>query len=116
MSALSDVRPWGRWDILEKGTGWQVKRLTVTPGKRLSLQLHRHRSEYWVVAAGTGLLTLGKRTIRIARGSTAHIPVGAVHRVQNTGRAPLHIIEVQMGRRIAEHDIVRLADDFGRVS
>ncbi|MBI3997037.1 MAG: phosphomannose isomerase type II C-terminal cupin domain [Candidatus Omnitrophica bacterium] len=115
MNALSDARPWGRWEILATGRGWQVKRLTVKSGKRLSLQFHRHRSEYWVVVAGQGLLTLGKRTIRIARGSTAHIPIGMVHRVQNTGRELLQIIEVQMGRRIAERDIVRLADDFGRV-
>ena len=107
-------RPWGTWDVLRRGVRWQAKRLIVRPKKRLSLQFHHYRSECWIVAAGTGLLTVGKRTRRVAPGSMVKIPVRTAHRVHNTGTVDLHIIEVQLGARIREDDIVRLADDFGR--
>ena len=109
-------RPWGAWEVLCRGPRWQTKRLIISPNKRLSLQFHTHRTENWIVAAGTGLLTIGKRAVRVAPGSMVKIPVRTVHRVHNTGTIALHVIEVQLGKRIREDDIVRLADDFGRVT
>ena len=106
--------PWGRWQVLARGTGFQVKRLEVKPGRRFSLQYHRHRSEHWVVVAGSGRMTLGERTFRVSPGRFLFIPTRAQHRLQNIGRSPLVVIEVQRGTYLGEDDIVRLQDDYGR--
>ncbi len=115
---LADVtvaRPWGRYTSFAKGEGFQVKELVVDPGKRISLQRHNRRREYWTVVAGEALVTRDKDVFRLALGEHAEIPLGAMHRLENPGREPLHIIEVQFGDYLGEDDIERFADDFGRV-
>lgn len=107
-------RPWGHYTILHREPGIQVKRIEVKPGLRFSLQTHKHRSERWIVIAGIGVATVGERHVPIEKGSFVDIEVGDVHRLQNTGREPLAIIEVQFGDYLGEDDIERLADDFGR--
>ena len=111
---VARTTPWGRWQVLVRGDGFQVKRIEVASGRRFSLQYHRRRSEHWVVVAGIGRVTLGRRTLRAASGRAFFIPMRAHHRLHNTGRTPLVIIEVQRGAYLGEDDIVRLADDFGR--
>jgi mannose-6-phosphate isomerase-like protein (cupin superfamily) len=108
-----DDRPWGRWEEYLNETGYRVKRIIVKPGKRLSLQKHQHRSEHWVIAAGTGDFTLNETVRPIQTGDALYINVGDVHRVSNTGNDDLIIIETQLGLNL-EDDIIRLEDDFGR--
>ena len=113
--ALASARtPWGGWRVLARGPGFQVKRLEVKPGRRFSLQYHRHRSEHWVVVAGAGKVTLGQRTLQARPGRFLFIPTRAPHRIQNIGRTPLVVIEVQRGSYLGEDDVVRLQDDYGR--
>ena len=109
----SDDRPWGRWEEYLNEDGYRVKRIIVHPGERLSLQKHEHRSEYWVIVAGTGVFTLDNMEKTISTGDSLFIPELGVHRVQNTGDEPLIIIETQLGR-CEEDDIIRLEDDYGR--
>lgn len=108
-------RPWGSFTSLESGAGYQVKRLTVKPGKRLSLQSHRHRSEYWVVVQGEALVTLGEEQLQRRKGESVFIPAGARHRLENRGAELLEVIEVQNGSYLGEDDIIRYADDYGRL-
>lgn len=107
-------RPWGHYDILHREPGIQVKRIEIDPGKRFSLQTHKHRGEKWTVISGEGLATLGAKEISVQKGSIVEIAVGVAHRLANTGKIPLVIIEVQFGDYLGEDDIQRLADDFGR--
>lgn len=109
-----DVRPWGRYEVLQKTADYQVKRIEVSPGLRFSLQKHFKRSETWVITSGVGVATVGKRDIPVRRGTVVDVPVEEVHRMHNTGREPLVFIEVQMGNYFGEDDIVRLEDDFKR--
>ncbi len=109
------VKPWGSFSTLEEGPGYKIKRLVVTPGHRLSLQKHRHRAEHWVVVAGTATVTRGEQRLRLRRRECTIIPRGAWHRVENRGRLPVVIIEVQHGGYLGEDDIIRKADDYGRV-
>lgn len=109
------ARPWGTYTVIEEGVGYKVKRIVVYPGKRLSLQLHRQRSEQWVVVAGGARITVGEQVLELSPGQAATIPVGARHRLENVGSEPLQLIEVQSGGYLGEDDIVRLEDDFGRV-
>jgi mannose-6-phosphate isomerase len=111
-----DKRPWGSYTVLDQGDGYQVKRIEVIPGKRLSYQKHAHRSEHWVVVQGQAVVTLDGQDRSLTRGDTVEVPVEAAHRIANPGEAPLVFIEVQRGDYLGEDDIVRLADDFGRVS
>mgnify|MGYP001474720020 CR=1 FL=1 len=92
----------------------KVKRLVVFPGKRMSLQRHRLRSEHWHVVCGTGLVTLGKKQIRLGEGASVDIPAGMLHRVQNVGKKNLVLVEIQRGEYFGEDDIERIEDDFGR--
>ena len=108
-------RPWGWFETLGEGPGYRVKRLLIRQGQRISLQRHRHRSEHWVVVAGAGVLSLNGGDTPLSPGSTALIPVLAVHRAAAHG-ADLEIIEVQRGTTLSEDDIERLDDDFGRCS
>ncbi len=108
-------RPWGTFTNLEEGAGYKVKRITVYPGQRLSLQLHRHRAEQWVVVRGRARVTRGDDVIDLDPGQTVHIPRGEKHRLENIGEEILEIIEVQTGDYLGEDDIVRLQDDYGRV-
>ena len=109
----SDNRPWGRWEEYLNETGYRVKRIIVNPDKRLSLQKHQQRSEYWVIVHGSGQFTLNAEVRPITAGDTLFIPIGSVHRVQNTGTDDLIIIETQFGVCL-ESDIIRLEDDWGR--
>jgi mannose-1-phosphate guanylyltransferase/mannose-6-phosphate isomerase len=107
-------RPWGSYDSIEFGDRFQVKRLTVKPGGQLSLQLHHHRAEHWVVVSGTARVTRGSEVFLLEENQSAYIPVGVQHRIENPGKILLHIIEVQSGSYLGEDDIVRLEDRYGR--
>lgn len=107
-------RPWGSYRSLGCGEGWQVKRIAVKPGGRLSLQKHAQRAETWVVASGVADVTLDGKEVMLRPGESLHIPVGSVHRLENNGPEPLELIEVQQGAYLGEDDIVRLHDIYGR--
>jgi mannose-1-phosphate guanylyltransferase / mannose-6-phosphate isomerase len=107
-------RPWGSYDSLDNGPRHQVKRLTVRPGGVLSLQLHHHRAEHWVVVSGTARITRGEDVFLLEENQSTYIPIGVKHRVENPGKLPLHIIEVQSGSYLGEDDIVRFEDQYGR--
>jgi mannose-6-phosphate isomerase-like protein (cupin superfamily) len=109
----SETRPWGIWEEYLNERNYRVKRLIVDPGKRLSLQKHKRRSECWAVVQGQGVVMLNKEQRNVSRGDTVFIPIEAVHRLQNKGSAPLIVIETQFGVCL-EEDVVRLADDWGR--
>ena len=111
---LTVFRPWGSYTVLEEGPGYKVKRVTVNPGGRLSLQLHHQRAEHWVVIAGAARVTRGDRVFDLAVGQSTGIPVETRHRLENPGSDTLHIIEVQNGPYLGEDDIVRFQDDYGR--
>ena len=110
----SDSRPWGRWEVIGTGSRYTVKRITVLPGQRLSLQYHHHRSEHWTVVDGAAEVELDGVTHQLGAGEHVFIPLGARHRVRNGGDAPLVFIEVQVGDLLDENDIVRVSDDYGR--
>ena len=107
-------RPWGSYDSIENGPRFQVKRLKVKPGAVLSLQLHHHRAEHWIVVSGTARITRGDEVFLLEENQSTYIPIGAQHRIENPGKIPLHIIEVQSGSYLGEDDIVRLEDHYGR--
>lgn len=107
-------RPWGFYQSLHTGERFQVKRLTLRPGARLSLQKHYHRSEHWVVVNGTALVTRGDEQILLRENESVHIPLGTVHRLENPGKLDLNLIEVQSGAYFGEDDIIRLDDVYGR--
>lgn len=111
---LKETRPWGNYKVLLQEPGFQVKRIEVSPGARLSLQKHLKRAERWTIATGEGVATVGTDQVRVSVGSFVEVRKGQVHRIQNTGTIPLIFIEVQLGRELDENDIVRLEDDFGR--
>ena len=108
-------RPWGWYDSLEKGPGFQVKRIGVNPGASLSLQMHHRRAEHWVVVSGTGHVTNGDRVFDLRANESTYIPIGTRHRLENLTDAPLEIIEVQTGDYLGEDDIVRFEDRYARV-
>ena len=112
----SDSRPWGRWEVVAVGDSYTVKRITVLPGERLSLQYHHHRSEHWTVVEGEAQVEIDASVHELGFGEHVFIPVGAKHRVRNGGHAPLVFIEVQVGDLLDENDIVRVSDDYGRLS
>ncbi|WP_111748689.1 mannose-1-phosphate guanylyltransferase/mannose-6-phosphate isomerase [Salinisphaera orenii] len=108
-------RPWGAYEPLDLGECYQVKRLTVSPGAELSLQMHYHRSEHWVVVSGTARVTIGDDTFELEPNQSTHIPIGTVHRLANPHTEPLEVIEVQSGDYLGEDDIVRFDDVYGRI-
>ena len=107
-------RPWGSYDSIDHGDGFQVKRLIVNPGARLSLQMHRHRAEHWIVVRGTARITRGEEVFDLQENESTFIPIGTKHRIENPGTEPVHIIEVQSGSYLGEDDIVRFEDTYGR--
>ena len=107
-------RPWGSYDSIDSGERFQVKRLVVNPGASLSLQLHHHRAEHWVVVSGTARITCDDKVFLLEENQSTYIPLGAKHRIDNPGKIPLHIIEVQSGTYLGEDDIVRFEDVYGR--
>lgn len=107
-------RPWGCFDSIEQGERFKVKRITVKPGAKLSVQMHHHRAEHWIVVSGTAKVTRGKETIYLAENESTYIHVEQVHSLENPGRIPLELIEVQSGSYLGEDDIVRFEDRYGR--
>jgi mannose-1-phosphate guanylyltransferase/mannose-6-phosphate isomerase len=107
-------RPWGSYDSIDSGERFQVKRLTLNPGGMLSLQMHHHRAEHWIVVQGTARVTCGDKSFLLSENESTFVPVGATHRIENPGKVPLHIVEVRSGTYLGEDDIVRLEDHYGR--
>ncbi|MCX4172151.1 MULTISPECIES: mannose-1-phosphate guanylyltransferase/mannose-6-phosphate isomerase [Paraburkholderia] len=107
-------RPWGFYDSLERGERFQVKRIVVKPGGRLSLQMHHHRAEHWIVVRGTARVTRGDACFLLSENQSTYIPLGVTHRLENPGKTPLEMIEVQSGGYLGEDDIVRFDDQYGR--
>ena len=110
----TEVRPWGSFFVIDEGPGFKVKRIVVTPGGRLSLQSHRHRTEHWTVVSGEATVTVGDRVSVLARGQSTDIALGDVHRLENFGAIEVEIIEVQFGSYLGEDDIVRYDDIYQR--
>jgi mannose-1-phosphate guanylyltransferase len=107
-------RPWGVYDSIDSGERYQVKRITVKPGAKLSVQMHHHRAEHWVVVSGTAKVTNGDKTYLVTENQSTFIPVGQVHSLENPGVINLELIEVQSGSYLGEDDIVRHEDRYGR--
>jgi mannose-1-phosphate guanylyltransferase/mannose-6-phosphate isomerase len=107
-------RPWGWYDSIDSGERFQVKRIVVNPGASLSLQMHHHRAEHWIVVKGTAEVTNGEQVLILSENQSTYIPLGQTHRLANPGKVPLEIIEVQSGSYLGEDDIVRFNDTYGR--
>ena len=110
----SDQRPWGRWEILEVGDGFAVKRISVKPGAILSLQLHPGLEEHWIIVRGRARVTCGDQVSELTRNQSVFIPLETAHRIENSGEEDMEFIEVQVGDKLDENDIVRLEDRYGR--
>lgn len=110
-----DTRPWGTWEVIDCGETFCVKRIKVTPGSKLSLQLHHHRAEHWIIVKGTALVTLGDEVLTKKTDEHVFIPVETKHRIENATDSDVEFIEVQAGDNLDENDIVRLEDVYGRV-
>jgi len=109
-------RPWGSFTVLEEAPGYKIKRIEVKPGHRLSLQVHYHRSEHWVVVSGTAKVTCGDKEEILQNNQSTYVPQCSSHRLENPGVIPLVLIEVQSGEYLGEDDIVRFQDDYARAS
>ena len=107
-------RPWGWYDSIDTGERFQVKRIVVNPGAQLSLQMHHHRAEHWVVETGTARVTRGEEVFLLSENQSTYLPIGTRHRLENPGKLPLEMIEVQSGSYLGEDDIVRFQDTYGR--
>jgi len=107
-------RPWGTYTPLHNGHRVQVKHIMVKPGGKLSLQMHHHRAEHWVVVHGTAKIRRGEDEMMLSEDQSTYIPIGTAHRLENPGKIPLHLIEVQSGSYLGEDDIVRMEDSYGR--
>lgn len=107
-------RPWGKYDSIDNGERYQVKRITVQPGEKLSVQMHYHRAEHWIVVSGTANVTIGEHTQMVSENQSVYIPLGSVHSLENPGKITLELIEVQSGPYLGEDDIVRFGDRYGR--
>ncbi len=110
-----DIRPWGTWEVLDVGTNYIVKRITVLPDKLLSLQLHHHRSEHWIITNGTAEVTLQDTIQSVPQNGHVFIPIETKHRIANKTNEPIIFIEIQTGDLLDETDIVRFKDQYGRV-
>ena len=115
MNTPENIRPWGRYDILDEGSTFKTKRITVNPGGRLSYQRHTRRAEHWVIATGEATVTLNDEVFLRITGESIYIPILAKHRIENCGADPLVFIEVQVGDYFGEDDIERFSDDYGRI-
>lgn len=107
-------RPWGSYESIDSGERHQVKNIMVKPGEKLSVQMHHHRAEHWIVVSGTANVTIGENTRLVSENESVYIPIGEVHALENPGKIPLELIEVQTGSYLGEDDIVRLTDRYGR--
>ncbi|GAA3535644.1 mannose-1-phosphate guanyltransferase [Zobellella aerophila] len=107
-------RPWGKYDAIDAGARYQVKHITVKPGEKLSVQIHHHRAEHWIVVSGTAKVINGEKEVLLTENQSTYIPVGVVHALENPGKIPLEMIEVQSGSYLGEDDIIRFSDRYGR--
>ena len=107
-------RPWGSYETMDIEPRFQVKRITVKPGAKLSLQKHFHRAEHWTVVSGSAIITRGEKQMLLKEDESTYIPLGTLHRLENPGKIPLELIEVQSGSYLGEDDIVRFDDVYGR--
>lgn len=114
--SASEMRPWGSFTVLEEGKGYKIKRIEVKPGHRLSLQMHHHRSEHWIVVSGTAKVVCGEKEILLSNNQSTYVPQCTAHRLENPGVIPLVLIEVQNGEYLGEDDIIRYQDDYARTS
>jgi len=112
--AHTELRPWGSFTVLEEGTGYKIKRIEVKPSHRLSLQMHHHRSEHWIVVSGTAKVVCGDNETLLTANQSTYVPPCTAHRLENVGVLPLILIEVQNGEYLGEDDIVRFQDDYSR--
>jgi len=112
--AATELRPWGSFTVLEEGRGYKIKRIEVKPGHRLSLQMHHHRSEHWIVVSGTARVTCGQAEVLLSNNQSTYVPQCTTHRLENPGVIPLVLIEVQNGEYLGEDDIIRYQDDYAR--
>jgi mannose-6-phosphate isomerase len=112
--AATELRPWGSFTILEEAKGYKIKRIEVKPNHRLSLQMHHHRSEHWIVVSGTAKVTCGGKEETLTSNQSTYVPPCTLHRLENPGVIPLVMIEVQNGEYLGEDDIVRVEDDYAR--
>jgi mannose-6-phosphate isomerase len=112
--AAGELRPWGSFTVLEEGRGYKIKRIEVNPGHRLSLQMHHHRSEHWIVLSGTAKVTCGDMIELLEANQSTYVPQCTAHRLENPGVIKLVIIEVQNGEYLGEDDIIRFQDDYSR--
>ena len=112
--AATEIRPWGSFTTLEEGTGYKIKRIEVNPGHRLSLQMHHHRSEHWIVVSGTAKVVCGEEEKVLSSNQSTYVPQCTPHRLENPGVIKLVLIEVQNGQYLGEDDIVRFQDDYAR--
>jgi mannose-6-phosphate isomerase len=110
----TELRPWGSFTILEEGAGYKIKRIEVNPGHRLSLQMHHHRSEHWIVISGIAKVVRGEELLMLSTNQSTYVPRFTAHRLENPGKVPLVLIEVQNGEYLGEDDIVRFDDDYAR--
>ncbi len=110
-----DTRPWGTWEVLDSGDGFCVKKICVTPGSTLSLQLHHHRAEHWIIVAGEAVVTLGEDRLQKKANDEIYIPVETKHRIANETSSNVVFIEIQTGNHLDENDIVRFEDKYGRI-
>jgi len=112
--ASTELRPWGSFTILEEGRGYKIKRIEVKPSHRLSLQMHHHRSEHWIVVSGTARVVCGEEELTLHANQSTYVPQCTRHRLENPGVIPLVLIEVQNGEYLGEDDIIRFQDDYSR--
>jgi mannose-6-phosphate isomerase len=112
--AATELRPWGSFTVLEEARGYKIKRIEVKPGHRLSLQMHHHRSEHWIVVSGTAKVVCGDREMLLSSNQSTYVPPCTSHRLENPGVIPLILIEVQNGEYLGEDDIIRFQDDYAR--
>jgi mannose-1-phosphate guanylyltransferase len=108
-------RPWGKYDSVDSGKRFQVKRITVKSGAKLSVQMHHHRAEHWIVVSGTAKVTIGGKEQLLTENESAYIPITAIHSLENPGKVDLELIEIQSGSYLGEDDIVRFEDRYGRL-
>jgi mannose-6-phosphate isomerase len=113
--AATELRPWGAFTILEEAQGYKIKRIEVKPGHRLSLQMHHHRSEHWIVVSGTAKVVCGDEEKLLYSNQSTYVPACTRHRLENPGVIPLVLIEVQNGEYLGEDDITRYQDDYARI-
>ncbi len=114
LEANTETRPWGTFTVLEEGPAYKIKRIVVLPKHRLSLQMHHHRSEHWIVVSGTAKVTCGSEEKVITANQSTYVPPCTKHRLENPGVIPLVLIEVQNGQYLGEDDIIRFSDDYAR--